>query len=456
MRTHAIAVAVAVAVSPSTSSAQIAFSHRPIPMLPGDQLAELRDMNAHGDMVGTLFDAAYFPRATIWIDLVPQNLGTLPGYDRTMAYAVNQRREVVGVAMKSGSFDRTAFIWDPVNGMRELPPPPSFANAIAAELNDDGTVVGNAADANGFAHVMRWDRAGNSTDLGIPAGFDSAGAQGINSLGEICCTATNADLSKISAARYDDVHGFRLLTAPGGARTSASCISEDGVVAGSSWEFDELVIWIGTTMTSFGKGKDGQSLEGFDRNEQGWMLGAGSSDEFVEFFDGSRFDYVVDFLPPSLNAYSIYSAWLATNGCIMGIYSDDNFMPVEAFLLEPPTRLEIDGGQIGGAIAFRHVAPTFPGKVVATLVSLTGMAGSFHVGRGTHVRLDFDIATSTLLGFPGIGILTLDGAGRATTAAIDIDNDPALIGLPGYACSVVFQGGKTPPVGSTTVPFILE
>ncbi len=451
-----LAVLAAVLLTTGAATAQIQFGYRALALLPGDQLATPIAMNAHGDIVGTSFDAAYVACATLWIDGVPQSLGTLPGTTSSYALALNQLREVVGISTTSGSPDRSAWIWDAVNGMRELPPPIGHSNAMARDLNESGTIIGSSVDASGFTQIVRWDHLGAATLLGVPAGYDDAAPAGINRFGEICGTATASGGRVADALRYDDVNGFRMLPPPGTGRTSSNDIRDDGIVCGAATDDGELITWNGLVPTSLGFGKNGGFLWGVDRNEQGWIIGFGNADEGLEFYDGHRFDYVVDLLPSSVGAYSMDSTWVADNGCLLGTPVDDNYELLAGFVLEPPSRLEIDGGQIGGTIAFRHVAPTFPGKLAATLVSLTGMVGSFHVGKGTHVRLDFDIATATLLGFPGIGILALDGSGRATTAAIDIDNDPALSGLPGWACSVVFQGGKTPPVGSTTMPFILE
>lgn len=449
-------VLAAALLAPTTVSAQTPFVYQTLPPMPGDLSSIPSAINAHGDVVGRSFTAARVSVATLWIDGIPQSLGTLAGTVHSYAEAINQYREVVGVSLPAGSLDYRAWIWDPVAGMRELLAPAPFLHPFVADINDSGLIVGMVSDPAGlfFSQIAVWDRAGNATVIGAPPGYPVGGPGRTNRFGEICFTA--ASLSFGSAGfRWDAVNGFRSLPPLVSGSTTAGFIDDAGRVFGSDVTSGELVVWDGFVPTALGKGWNGQGADCGGLNEQGWALSSGSTVEGDQIYENGVFRKLLDFVPTSVGSDAAWGGAVADSGLISGS-STRNGKLGEGFLLVPPARIEIDGGQIGGTIAFRHVAPTFPGKIVATLVSLTGMAGSFHVGRGTHVRLDFDIATSILLGFPGIGILTLDGSGRATTAAIDIDNDPALVGLPGFACSVVFQGGKTPPVGSTTVPFILE
>jgi len=454
MRLRPIALAIALLGLGRTASAQLDFTYRTLTAPAGRMDPKPTSMNAHGDVVGVTDDAAFLTEATLWIDGVPQTLGTLAGTTQSYATAMNQRREVVGYAVNGSSSTFRPFLWDPTNGMRELPRPANFTKAVPHDVNDDGTIVGIGWLSNGATHVLRWDRAGNVAALGVPAGYFAAFFLHVNAHGEISGSADTVSATATTGFRYDDVNGFRLLPPPASGSTEAYSISDDGVVFGTALDTEEMVLWTGLVPTSLGKGMNNLFAHAHERTEQGRLLAHGYRN--YQFFDGTRWDYVNDLLPVGGAAVELIDADLAENGCLFGRPLDANNHYLPGCLLEPATRLEIEGGQVGGSVAFRHVAPTHPGKVAATLVSLTGMAGNFHVGRGVHVRLDFDIATSTLLGFPGIGVLTLDGNGRATTAAIDIDNDPALSGLPAWACSVVFQGGKTPPVPSTTVPFILE
>ena len=438
---------------PALAAAQTAFTFRAIDPLPGDDFVVPRDMNEHGDFVGDSVLLFTSRQAVAWIDGVAIPLGTLPGTNVSNAVALNQRREVVGTSWVSGSIHPRSWIWDPVGGMRELFAPAPLVDPYVHDMNDDGTIVGTASDASGFRELVRWDRAGNAVSLGRPAGFDDVVGADINSRGEISSTAMGP--SFLESGYVIDTSGTtHLLPSPTTGNTSAIDLNDAGQVCGCDENF-QLVRWDAYAPVALGYGNDPIFAPGHAINSQGWII-IGSGPVGDELYEAGTFRRILDLLPASLGAADGYVTALAENGCLVGLCSDVNFAPITAFVLEPPTRLEVEGGQIGGTVAFRHVAPSYPNKIAATLVSLTGMAGSFHVGRGVHVRLDFDFATSILLGFPGIGVLTLDGSGNATTAAIDVDNDPALSGLPAWACSVVFQGGKIPPVPSTTVPFILE
>jgi probable HAF family extracellular repeat protein len=75
-----------------------------------------------------------------------RNLGTLPGGEWGTAYAINNRNQVVGIAGTGPDNDPAAFIWDSKDGIKnlnDLIPAGSGWNLVyATSINDKGQIVG--------------------------------------------------------------------------------------------------------------------------------------------------------------------------------------------------------------------------------------------------------------------------------------------------------------------------
>jgi uncharacterized membrane protein len=69
--------------------------------------------------------------------------------------------------------------------IEELPLLSGTQQAMALDINDAGTAVGSSADFSGNSRAAQWNPAGTVTDLGLPAGETSGGAQGINTAGVV-------------------------------------------------------------------------------------------------------------------------------------------------------------------------------------------------------------------------------------------------------------------------------
>jgi probable HAF family extracellular repeat protein len=111
-------------------------------------------------------------------------LGTLGG-TWTQPYAINDRRQVVGVSTAENGYIR-AFIWE--NGvMRDLGLLPDGLGAEARSINIFGDVVGSGTTITNeyFPQAILWRRNGQQVPLGrIPGGFSSQ-AYAINDWGLI-------------------------------------------------------------------------------------------------------------------------------------------------------------------------------------------------------------------------------------------------------------------------------
>jgi probable HAF family extracellular repeat protein len=86
-----------------------------------------------------------------------QDLGTLPGYDSTVAYSINDTGQVTGGAYDTLTHRQSGFVWDPVNGMRDinsLVPPGLGLHLFDVVNNNQGWLAAAGNDGNGHQSVV--------------------------------------------------------------------------------------------------------------------------------------------------------------------------------------------------------------------------------------------------------------------------------------------------------------
>ncbi|MEL6209726.1 MAG: hypothetical protein AAFR44_06005, partial [Pseudomonadota bacterium] len=125
-------------------------------------------------------------------------LGDLPGGSvSSRGSDINEAGQVVG--QSSSSNGSRAFIWDPVNGMRDLGDIPGGANSLiqAYAINDLGQVVGTGrvtepagpepdAEPIESERAFLWDPVTGMEDLGdLPGGAFYSEARDINNRGQV-------------------------------------------------------------------------------------------------------------------------------------------------------------------------------------------------------------------------------------------------------------------------------
>ncbi|HNQ24049.1 MAG TPA: hypothetical protein PKK06_13260 [Phycisphaerae bacterium] len=122
--------------------------------LPGHDISQAYDINVHGDIVGASYTFGVQDiRAFIYRHGEMQNLGTLDG-DSSIAYAINQQRQVVGYSKTAAGVGH-GFLWQ--NGVMVdlndlLPPGTGWEIIMASDINDLGWIAGTGVGPNGEAH----------------------------------------------------------------------------------------------------------------------------------------------------------------------------------------------------------------------------------------------------------------------------------------------------------------
>jgi len=111
------------------------------------------------------------------------DLGTLrPGSARV--HDINSQGQIVGASGHPHGSDTHAFLWTKKSGMRDLGFLPGGDYSVALAINDAGQVVGISNTQDGM-HGFLWTSANGLTQLASVSGTDASSAYAINQSGQI-------------------------------------------------------------------------------------------------------------------------------------------------------------------------------------------------------------------------------------------------------------------------------
>jgi probable HAF family extracellular repeat protein len=161
--------------------------------VPGDAIGAALAVSDNGQIVGGTGMCGSGPgigpvlmHAVLWKNHTPTDLGNLGGALNNVAYAINDRGQVVGASDLVGDNTGHAFLWKK-GVMTDLGTLPGDFLSAALAINENGQVVGQSCDVNFNCRAFLW-QDGVMTDLntltaGSPLYLISAAD--INSRGEI-------------------------------------------------------------------------------------------------------------------------------------------------------------------------------------------------------------------------------------------------------------------------------
>lgn len=169
--------------------------------VPGDAIGVALAVNDNDEVVGSTGSCGTGPgsgpiflHAVLWKNHVSTDLGNLGGTFNNVAYAINNRGQVVGASDLAGDNAGHAFLWQ--NGvMTDLGTLPGDFLSAALAINDNGQVVGQSCDVNFNCRAFFWQN-GVMTDLNALTGGSPLYlivASDINSRADVAGTAVNQD-----------------------------------------------------------------------------------------------------------------------------------------------------------------------------------------------------------------------------------------------------------------------
>lgn len=291
------------------------------------------------------------------------DLGYLPGYPEntpSYAYGLNDNGVVVGRSDVNTSGIKTVpFRWDAVNGMQELGMRTGQDEGSATAINNLGQIVGRTMKNSSNSRATLWDADGTWREiLSGQSGISSSNAADINDQGQVVGNIAVSALSAWHAFVWDSTHGMLDLGLPYDTQWSeARAISETGIVAGSVKTDDgwRATIWqetaAGWQATSLGVFNGGTYSYAYDVNSQGQVIGSGSNGAFIwDATNGMRrMNDLIDgwyiYSPAGINDQGQIAAlaWDEVNGGYHAILATPHLDSGPSAVPEPSTLIALAG-----------------------------------------------------------------------------------------------------------------
>lgn len=179
---------------------------------PGETSFDIRAINKHDQIVGWTGLAGVPPlHPFIWDrKRGMRDLGSLPGHASAVAADINDAGTVVGDANDFETGESLAFIWTRRAGIRPLDASLGGVDSVATGINRSGQIVGASKTATGAFHAFLRDVNGDVLDLGaFPDGSGDSSATAVNDRGHV--VGTRGDGQILEAFLWDERNGMQLL-----------------------------------------------------------------------------------------------------------------------------------------------------------------------------------------------------------------------------------------------------
>jgi probable HAF family extracellular repeat protein len=170
------------------------------------------------------------------------NLGTLPGDDGSIGYAINDAGHAVGGS--SNALGSRPFLW--INGNMTSLGTLGGSRGYAQGINNNDEVVGYSELANGESRAFLW-KNGTMTNLGTLPGTNASEAVGINSSGQIAGYSYNTTTGgSVPSRAWIWQNGvMTAIDIPTGySRAVAFAINDHGQVVGAAYGDQTAAAWI--------------------------------------------------------------------------------------------------------------------------------------------------------------------------------------------------------------------
>jgi probable HAF family extracellular repeat protein len=209
-------------------------------------------INSQGEVVGYADNTT--PQAFLWSQGIITQLGTLSGFDSSIATAINDADEVVGIAyVFANPNNEVGFKWTASTGMQAIE-----GSATASGVNSAGDVAGMTSDLRAAIFTA----TGTTIGLGTLGDFSLAGA--VNNQGHACGMSPLVAGGPAHAFFYNGTTMQDIGTLQAGSVTVAPSINDSDLIVGSSNLADHALPYVWSATTGM------EDLNGLISNESGW------------------------------------------------------------------------------------------------------------------------------------------------------------------------------------------
>ncbi len=167
-----------------------------LPPLGSNQLSTAYGINNRGYIAGQARENGNTRLGCVWepVTLNPNNITDIVGISWGRAMGINDNNEAVGDFSTSSNPARRAFIYDDVNGLRDIGVLPGQVQSYGYAINNKSQVVGYSTGSPDGYHAFLYDDSnGVMTDLGTLNGAVDSAAYSISNSGIIVGRSIWAD-----------------------------------------------------------------------------------------------------------------------------------------------------------------------------------------------------------------------------------------------------------------------
>jgi probable HAF family extracellular repeat protein len=210
-----------------------------LPSIEDDLLSSAHSINNKGYAVGRAqrwAGAMSTNRACLWShpEYNAFDISTVPNTTFGLAYSINDNNEIVGY-FSTSDFSDHAFIYDYVNGMKDIGVLPGYSTSRALSINNNSQAVGYSSNTSAGRHAFFYDNNTDTmTDIGVLQGAVKSTAYQINDNEIIVGISTWSDNSTRGCIWIDgQIYDFNgLLFNPNWTITIARSINKNGRIVG--------------------------------------------------------------------------------------------------------------------------------------------------------------------------------------------------------------------------------
>jgi probable HAF family extracellular repeat protein len=210
----------------------VRLGSKPLVPLAGDIESVATGINDLGAVVGYSADANSTPHAVVWINRLPQALGTPDG---SSPIAINSQGQVLGfLAGKTKGTTFDFFLWTASGGYQKAPSLTRLGDQFsqATGFNDRGQILGTSTDGQFVTHAVLWDANMGLIDIGQAVGDTSSAPLSLNQRGEVLAVSTAAQGGTPHFFVWDGARGMRAVDV-GQAFTGVSGLNDHDDLVGT-------------------------------------------------------------------------------------------------------------------------------------------------------------------------------------------------------------------------------